>query len=114
VDEGTDAFDDDGDGFTEASGDCDDADDTVHPGASDPEGGADQDCDGADEGDVDRDGFTTEDGDCDDADGWAHPDGTEFCDGVDNDCDGELDEGDVCIEGFGGDDEKGCGCETRG
>jgi RHS repeat-associated protein len=41
--------DDDGDGFTENEGDCDDGDGGVHPGATDvPDDGVDQDCDGAD------------------------------------------------------------------
>ncbi len=41
--------DDDGDGFSENDGDCNDADDSIFPGANDPEGdGIDQDCDGLD------------------------------------------------------------------
>lgn len=39
-------FDDDGDGFSEASGDCDDHDASVHPFALDDEDGKDNDCDG--------------------------------------------------------------------
>ncbi len=41
--------DDDGDGFTENQGDCQDGDDSIFPGAADPNGdGVDQDCDGFD------------------------------------------------------------------
>ena len=41
--------DNDGDGFTENQGDCNDGDNTVYPGANDPSGdGIDQDCDGID------------------------------------------------------------------
>lgn len=41
--------DNDGDGYTENDGDCDDANNQVHPGANDPAGdGIDQNCDGID------------------------------------------------------------------
>ena len=49
IDEGTDAYDDDGDGFTEDDGDCDDSDASINPDASEiPNDGIDQDCDGED------------------------------------------------------------------
>lgn len=49
IDEGTNAYDDDGDDFTENEGDCNDADDTIYPSAFDECGdGIDQDCSGAD------------------------------------------------------------------
>ncbi len=42
-------MDDDGDGFSETQGDCNDANDAVYPGAADAPGdGIDQDCDGID------------------------------------------------------------------
>ncbi|MBW2257453.1 MAG: putative metal-binding motif-containing protein, partial [Deltaproteobacteria bacterium] len=45
VDEGTDAFDDDGDGFTEEGGDCDDANSAVNPAQTEvPGNGHDDDC----------------------------------------------------------------------
>lgn len=46
VDEGTVAFDDDGDGFTELQGDCDDGDPATYPGARELPDCRDQDCDG--------------------------------------------------------------------
>jgi hypothetical protein len=49
VDEGTGRSDDDGDGYSELGGDCDDADPTRNPGEVDwPSDGIDQNCDGAD------------------------------------------------------------------
>ncbi len=51
IDEGTTAYDDDGDGLTEEKGDCDDADPGRHPGAKELPDCRDQNCDGtADEG----------------------------------------------------------------
>jgi hypothetical protein len=43
-----DCTDDDGDGFSEADGDCDDSLDTVYPGAPEVDDGVDNDCDGED------------------------------------------------------------------
>ena len=59
VDEGTVLYDDDGDGFEETAGDCDDGDAGVYPGAAEVCGDAlDNDCDGvADNLDADGDGF---------------------------------------------------------
>ena len=49
VDEGTENFDDDGDGFSERDGDCNDADELINPNAQDIlDDGIDQDCSGAD------------------------------------------------------------------
>ncbi|MCB9746005.1 MAG: hypothetical protein H6740_25745 [Alphaproteobacteria bacterium] len=51
VDEGTEAFDDDRDSFTEAQGDCDDSDPDISPLAKEVSDCRDQDCDGeVDEG----------------------------------------------------------------
>jgi hypothetical protein len=90
--------DDDGDGFSECEGDCDDTDNAIHPGAEELCDGLDNDCNGLDdkglagtaeqESDDDGDGFSECEGDCDDADDAVHPDATEVPDdGVDQDCD---------------------------
>ena len=87
--------DSDGDGWG-AEDDCDDADPSVFPGATEVDGdGVDQDCDGFDPElviDDDGDGSPAED-DCDDADPAVHPGAFEYCDGDDDNCDGVVDEG---------------------
>ena len=91
----SDAVDDDGDGFTEADGDCDDGDATISPGVTEVAcDDVDNDCDGAlhaDEMDDDGDGLDECGGDCDDADPTVRPLAPELlCDHLDNDCDGAL------------------------
>jgi hypothetical protein len=99
VDDGTRQHDDDGDGWTEEAGDCDDADASVWPGAPEQEDTRDDDCDGiVDEGtdrfDDDLDGYTENRGDCNDGDPAVHPGQNEIADnGVDDDCDGSVDGG---------------------
>lgn len=112
----------DGDGVTEADGDCDDANAEIYPGRiedcngiddncnslidegfsdTDSDGTADcqdvEECDGLDnngDGEIDE-GFDT------DGDGFADCDPPEVCDGVDNNGDGNIDEGfDVDGDGF--------------
>ena len=88
------AQDADGDGWTASQGDCDDADPSVHPGASEAPNGIDDDCDGqVDEGlDLDGDGHAMPN-DCDDTSPLVSPDEDERPgDGRDNDCDGAADE----------------------
>ncbi len=92
--------DQDGDGYTPAQGDCNDADPAIHPGASEVCNGLDDDCDDAvDEGfDQDGDGFAVCENsgvpaDCDDGNPEVHPGAAEQCNGLDDDCDGDRDEG---------------------
>ena len=85
-------IDNDEDGFTENQGDCDDLNDSIHPGGTEVENGLDDDCDElTDEGtnayDDDGDGFSENQGDCDDTDVLIHPDAVEIChDNIDNNC----------------------------
>ena len=104
-------------GYVADATDCDDADATVYPGATETCNGVDDDCDGTvDEAalgagtwyaDIDGDGYgdpatgivsctaiagrVTDNTDCDDTAIDAHPGATEYCDGVDTDCDGTAD-----------------------
>ncbi len=122
-------------GYVTASGDCDDTDASINPGATESCDGVDEDCDGvADNGvsyfdswpDNDGDGYgdagasatndcslatgyVTNDNDCDDANASIHPSATETCDGVDQDCDGSVDDGLTFRTYYADDDGDGYG-----
>ena len=88
--------DDDGDGYTENQGDCDDNNPAVHPATDEVcNDGLDNDCDGhtdGDQPDVDGDGYGPCRGDCDDSDPDVHPGRDEVAgNGKDDNCDGVVD-----------------------
>jgi hypothetical protein len=83
------------DALSAGGDDCDDADPTVYPGATDTwYDGVDQDCDGASDYDQDGDGVdaTAWGADCDDFNPTVFPDAPEGRNTVDDDCDGLVDE----------------------
>ena len=105
----------DGDGYTEAEGDCDDFDATASPeGTETWYDGVDSDCDGASDYDVDGDGYDSDaygGTDCEDSDASVSPDATEtWYDGVDSDCDG-LSDYDVDLDGFDAELYGGTDCD---
>ena len=105
-------------GYAATAGDCDDAQRSISPSATEICDDLDNDCDGdVDSTAVDQDtfyrdsdgdghgdsattargcaapsGYVSLDDDCDDADGDSYPGATEVCNGADDDCDGETDE----------------------
>ncbi len=107
----------DGDGWTGATGDCNDMDASVHPEATEtPYDGIDQDCDGSDLIDVDSDGYPANEAggsDCNDTDDSIHPDATETpYDSVDQDCDGN-DLIDVDSDGYAATQAGGDDCDDN-
>jgi hypothetical protein len=118
-----DAFDEDGDGYFDASDpecqetygidqlDCDDEDAEIGPGMQESTcNDLDDDCDEAtpDAPDEDGDGVTLCDGDCDDLSADVAPGLAEVaCDGLDNDCDDATPDGDD-LDADGHDDCTDC------
>ncbi|MCB9674296.1 MAG: hypothetical protein H6737_04215 [Alphaproteobacteria bacterium] len=121
-------------GLVTVGGDCEPADDAIHPGAAEVCDGIDQDCDGdVDDGlatfdlyaDLDGDGYgagasigadcavapdtSATAGDCDDADDTTYPGAIEQCDSVDNDCDGVVDDDVATTDWFTDADGDGYG-----
>jgi len=87
--------DDDGDGFSEAEGDCNDNAANISPNHTEiPYDGNDNDCDpNTLDDDLDQDGFDRI-VDCDDLDEDVNPNAQDnTCDGFDDNCDGQEDEG---------------------
>jgi hypothetical protein len=103
-------------GYVSNSGDCNDTNASINPGATEICNSVDDNCDGnIDEGcttyyqDADSDGFGNSavsqvatsqpagyvptPGDCNDSDNTIYPGAAELCDGKDNDCDTQTDEG---------------------
>jgi hypothetical protein len=122
-------FDDDGDGVASAAcggSDCDDADPTRYPGATEVCDGDDEDCDDATLGpDGDGDGapyFGCCDAsgacgtDCDDTRSAVNVAAPETCNGLDDDCDGTVDEGVLLVSCFDadGDGRGAAGMTTEG
>jgi hypothetical protein len=81
-------------GYVPNDDDCDDAEESVYPGAPQICDGLNNDCDhpswpalaGTNEYDYDGDTFTECDGDCDEANALVYPGAPEICDGLNNDC----------------------------
>jgi hypothetical protein len=104
------SVDHDGDGFSQADGDCNDfeADDgtaSIYPTATELCNGFDDNCDGyvlPGEVDGDLDGYMSCENDCDDQDPARNPGALEDCtDGIDNNCNGFTDEDqDVDLDGY--------------
>jgi hypothetical protein len=124
TDEGCSEHDLDGDGFGADTGDCNDADAGVFPGAPEPccsrtlqgqpgaLGACDKNCDESVDfcaaTDVDEDGYSPPE-DCDDGDSAVYPGAPEPCgDGVDQDCDGA----DLSCGGLVDADEDGFGADV--
>ena len=88
--------DNDGDGYHENSGDCNDSNSLIGPDQPEICGdGIDQDCDSVDQtcasADVDNDvdGYIENQGDCNDSNAAIHPGATEICgNAIDEDCNG--------------------------
>ena len=90
--------DNDGDGFSECQGDCNDGNAAVYPGAPEICDGLNDNCSDPlwpavppGEANADGDAFLLCQGDCDDNRASAYPGAPELCNGLDDDCDGVVD-----------------------
>ncbi len=91
----------DGVAVTDDPADCNDADRTIYPGATELCDELDNDCNNEiDESDRDGDGHMVCD-DCDDDNADIHPGADEHCNGRDDDCDGTCDNGQLDDDGDG-------------
>lgn len=110
------------DGYIETPGDCDDANASVHPRATEVCNGVDDNCDGRTDEDLqsvyyvdaDGDGYGASDAtdvaceappgfvenvdDCDDNDAAVYPGASEVCNRIDDDCDGLVDDADADVD----------------
>ena len=120
IDDQTNVYDDDGDGFTEDGGDCNDADPNTYPNATEIPNGLDENCNGLIDDqtnvyDDDGDGFAENQGDCDDGNPNIYPNTLEICgNGVDDNCNGTENEQNAvdCIDFFRDNDGDGYGAGT--
>jgi putative metal-binding protein len=87
-------FDNDGDGYSECDGDCNDSNSVVYPAAPQACDGINNDCSDSawpalptNETDSDGDGFSECQGDCSDDNITVFPGANQLCDGINNDCD---------------------------
>jgi len=114
------AFDDDGDGFSEDQGDCDDSNPLISPDeVEEPYNGINDDCDDA-TGDRDADGdghdadFAQGGDDCDDTNAAINPSEPETAyNGIDDDCDPETSDLDKDGDGFDAESKGGDDCDDE-
>lgn len=130
IDDNTNVYDDDGDGFSEDNGDCNDANPNVSPSALEIVNNVDDDCNGLIDDntnvyDDDGDGFTENQGDCDDMNIAVAPNLPEICgNNVDDNCNNSENEQnavnctnfflDADGDGYGPSTPSQCWCEAGG